>query len=286
MLGIVSLTCVESPLHVPLDDLFVLGQVSLEFSPAPCSTIECPTSGIEKIILMVSFMVGGHPVFSKILRERYNFLVSAYIEPYTNVEFEPADDQPVEIPTQAEPVRMIQPLRLAEPRRSSAHELQPRFQHFRRTHFQPAEPTRRPLHVQPAEPVRMIQTMRIAEPLRLPSARELQLGPVRIPPELAEPVRQTEPVGQQPAEPTANISTDAVGNVALKLISHNKDIVEEVVDEKAVECSTELLDESDKLAWKVTVSALCLPNYQTLVVRYWLQSGDIVSENAEVTYTF
>ena len=80
MVGIVLLKCVKDPLDVLLNELFVLGQVSLVFSPAPNSTIECPSSGIVRLSFLVSLRVGGRPVISKTLRERCNFIASVHVE--------------------------------------------------------------------------------------------------------------------------------------------------------------------------------------------------------------
>ena len=92
MVSIVPLISM-TPLHIPLDQLFVLGQLSLNFSPAPCSTIQCWSStSIEKICLTVSFITNGQPVISKLLRERCSFLVSADVEPYIDVAYEPDVD--------------------------------------------------------------------------------------------------------------------------------------------------------------------------------------------------
>ena len=295
MVGIMSLTCVESPLRVPLDNLFVLGKVSLEFSPAPCSTIECPHSGIEQISLIVSLIVGGHPVVSTIKRERCNFLVSAYIEPYINVNNEPAEDEQV----QAEPIGQLQ----AEPTEPIGQQQAEPTEPIGQLQAEPTEPIEPigQLQAEPTEPIRQ-QQADPTEPIGQQQAKPTEpIGQQQAEP--TEPIGQqqaepTEPIGQQqadptgqqqadPTEPTAISSIDGVGNVALKLISTDEDIFKEAVDENAVKCSstTELLDESDKLAWKVTVNALCLPDYQTLVVRYQL-SGDIASETAEVTYKF
>ena len=76
---IVPLICDEEPLNVPLSELFVLGQPSLKFSPAPYSTISCPSSGFAEIKFLVSFMVGRRMVISETLRKKYNLEVTAYI---------------------------------------------------------------------------------------------------------------------------------------------------------------------------------------------------------------
>ena len=62
-----------SPSHVRLNEMFVLGRLSLNFSPVLCSAIECPRSGIEDIVLIVSFMVDGQSVSSQMLQERCKF---------------------------------------------------------------------------------------------------------------------------------------------------------------------------------------------------------------------
>ena len=80
MVGIVPLKCVKGPLDVPLDVMFVLGQVSLEFSPAPGSTIRRNSSGVAQIRVKVSLRVGGRPVFSETLRERCKFIASMHVE--------------------------------------------------------------------------------------------------------------------------------------------------------------------------------------------------------------
>ena len=54
---VVPLKCVED---APLDVIFVLGQVSLVFSPAPDSTIECPSSGIVQLNFLVSLRPRSH----------------------------------------------------------------------------------------------------------------------------------------------------------------------------------------------------------------------------------
>ena len=88
MVSIVPLISM-TPLHVPLDQLFILGQLSLNFSPAPCSAIDCPNTGIEQICLTVSFITEGQAVISKLLREKCIFHISADVEPYIYVASEP-----------------------------------------------------------------------------------------------------------------------------------------------------------------------------------------------------
>ena len=78
MVGIVPLKCVEDPLDVSLDEMFVLGQVSLVFSPARGTTIKHNSSGVAQIRVKVSLRVGGRPVFSETLRERCNVTASVH----------------------------------------------------------------------------------------------------------------------------------------------------------------------------------------------------------------
>ena len=97
------------------------------------------------------------------------------------------------------------------------------------------------------------------------------------------------PVPLQPSERESSddSSEEPDGNVALKLVSCDGGIVQEETakEENAVGCFTELVEESDELSWIVTISVPCLPDYQTLVVRYKM-TGIIASETAEVTYKF
>ena len=98
-------------------------------------------------------------------------------------------------------------------------------------------------------------------------------------------VRQaSEPVPLQ-RESSDDSSEEPDGNVALKLVSCDGGIVQEETakEENAVGYFTELVEESDELSWIVTISVPCLPDYQTLVVRYKM-TGIIASEAAEVTY--
>ena len=95
------------------------------------------------------------------------------------------------------------------------------------------------------------------------------------------------PLQPSERESSDDSSEEPDGNVALKLVSSDGSIVQEETakEENAVGCFTELIEESDELSWIVTISVPCLPDYQTLVVRYRM-TGIIASETAEVTYKF
>ena len=69
--------CSEGPLHVPLDGLFALDELSFEFSPAPDSTIDVYYGGPTTITITVSLMAGELPVFSRTLREKCKLIVEA-----------------------------------------------------------------------------------------------------------------------------------------------------------------------------------------------------------------
>ena len=64
-----------SPSHVRLNEMFVLGRLSLNFSPVSCSAIECPRSGIEDIALIVCrlWLTGNQCLSSQMLQERCTF---------------------------------------------------------------------------------------------------------------------------------------------------------------------------------------------------------------------
>ena len=115
MVSIVPLISM-TPLHIPLNVamLFVLGQLSLNFSPAPCSTIDCPSTGIEQICLTVSFITEGQAVISKLLRKKCIFHISADVEPYIYVASEPAVDESASVTVVVGSSSVPEPV-LAEP---------------------------------------------------------------------------------------------------------------------------------------------------------------------------
>ena len=382
--NMISIVPLMSPSHVRLNEMFVLGRLSLNFSPAPCSTIKCPRSGIEDIVLIVSFMVDGQSVSSQMLRERCNFLVSAYIKPYINVQYEPVVNQdnssnvatylemrrPFAGAAQLLYHRSVNPQSLtrqssAQPPRQDFHRAPQLIRSGRQTDTQPlswlkkratlfpaAQPPRQvfPLataqaanrsptptyaaagpssravgrrpeaglynlkraHKQKLQQLSKFQRDEFVGAAEYCQAAQIQrcpLKPKRQPPKCKprqplKPKRQSlqtagqgilavrpaaESVPLQPFEQESSddSSEEPDGNIALKLVSCDGGIVQEETakEENAVGCFTELVEESDELSWIVTISVPCLPDYQTLVVRYQI-TGVIASEAAEVTYKF
>ena len=386
--NMISIVPLISPSHVRLNDMFVLGRLSLNFSPAPCSTIKCPRSGIEDIVLIVSFMVEGQSVSSQMLRERCNFLVSGYIEPYINVQYEPVVNQdnssnvtthletkrpsavgtaqllyhlsvhpqPLMRQSSAKPHRQDfqrAPQLISSGRQTGAQQLSWLEKQIRRvaTQSPAAQPPRQVLplatqaanrsptlayaaagpssravgrrpeaglynlkraHKQKLQQLSKFQSDEVVRAAGYYQAAQIQrcpLKPKRQPPKcksrqpLKPKCQSLQTAGQGilavrpaaesvPLQPFERVSSDDSseepdGNIALKLVSCDGGIVQEETakEENAVGCFTELVEESDELSWIITISVPCLPDYQTLVVRYKM-TGIIASETAEVTHKF
>ena len=79
-LVIITLGSDERYLHVPLHEVFVLGQPALKFSYTPGSVVvEDPIDNEDQTVTMlVSLFVKGQPVCSKSLREKCDLIVSMY----------------------------------------------------------------------------------------------------------------------------------------------------------------------------------------------------------------
>ena len=80
----------DSPLHVDLDELFILGRPSLSFMPSPETGI---VNGCQEFI-SVSLMVGGEIIISEYLRENCSLNVSMYwsTKPVEEIDDEPNND--------------------------------------------------------------------------------------------------------------------------------------------------------------------------------------------------
>ena len=80
----------DSPLHVDLDELFIVGRPTLSFIPSPESGI---VNGSQESI-SVSLMVRGEIIFSEYLREKCSLNVSMYwsTKPVEEIDDEPDND--------------------------------------------------------------------------------------------------------------------------------------------------------------------------------------------------